>query len=124
MFNCIIWKNNLVAFTAKGLSYDEFKSGGLHEKHAVATWGPSQHSIKDRGKPSKPVSRWPVAGPSGYTLTVILKPEVNLNNMMHYVQIQFLPHREHTASPLPKQLVTVAVYCENRTKHIYRECGK
>jgi hypothetical protein len=25
--------------------------------------------LKDRGKPRKPVSRWPVAGPSGYTLT-------------------------------------------------------
>jgi hypothetical protein len=32
------------------------KSGGLHEKHAVATWNlgiwkPSQHLLADRGKP-------------------------------------------------------------------------
>jgi hypothetical protein len=27
----------LVAFTAEGFDSDEFKSGGLHEKHAVAT---------------------------------------------------------------------------------------
>jgi hypothetical protein len=42
------------------------KSGGLHEKHAVATWNlePSQHLLEDRGKPRKAVSRWPVAGPS------------------------------------------------------------
>jgi hypothetical protein len=47
------------------------KLGGLHEKHAVATWnlGTSQHLLKDRGKPRKPVSRWPVAGPSGCILT-------------------------------------------------------
>jgi hypothetical protein len=27
-----------VALTANGLNSDEFKLGGLHEKHAVATW--------------------------------------------------------------------------------------
>jgi len=45
------------------------KSGGLHEKHAVATWEskePSQHSLMDTRKPRKPVPRWEVAGPSGY----------------------------------------------------------
>ena len=36
----------------------KFKSGGLHEKHVVATW--------KLGNQEKPVSRWPVAGPSGY----------------------------------------------------------
>ena len=37
-------------------------SGGLHEKLVVE---PSQHLLLDPGKPSKkPVSRWPVAGPS------------------------------------------------------------
>ena len=33
-----------------------FKSGGLHEKHAVATcecWEPSQLSLTDTGKPRK-----------------------------------------------------------------------
>jgi len=34
----------------------KFKSGGLHEKHVVATWKtwePSQHSLIDTGKPRK-----------------------------------------------------------------------
>ena len=34
----------------------KFKSGGLHERHAVATWKlekPSQHSLVDTGKPRK-----------------------------------------------------------------------
>jgi hypothetical protein len=31
----------------------EFKSGGLYEKHVVATWEPSQHSLVDTGKPRK-----------------------------------------------------------------------
>jgi len=30
-----------------------FKLGGLHEKHVVATWEPSQHSLVDTGKPRK-----------------------------------------------------------------------
>jgi hypothetical protein len=34
----MIWKYNLVAFTAEGFNSDEFKSRGLHEKHAMATW--------------------------------------------------------------------------------------
>jgi hypothetical protein len=48
-----------VASTVRGENFDEFKSGGLHEKHAVqlGTWEPSQHLLKDRGKPRKPVSR-------------------------------------------------------------------
>ncbi|PNF29739.1 hypothetical protein B7P43_G11203 [Cryptotermes secundus] len=28
----------LVILTARDRNFDEFKSGGLHEKHAVATW--------------------------------------------------------------------------------------
>jgi hypothetical protein len=38
MSNCIIGKNNFVALTAEGFNFGEFKSSGLHEKHAVATW--------------------------------------------------------------------------------------
>jgi hypothetical protein len=38
MSNCIVWKNNLVALTAKRLNFDEFKLGRLREKRAVATW--------------------------------------------------------------------------------------
>jgi len=35
---------------------NKFKSGGLHEKHVVATlesWEPSQHLLIDTGKPRK-----------------------------------------------------------------------
>jgi hypothetical protein len=38
MLNFIIWKDNLVVFTEGAFDFDKFKSGGLHEKHAVATW--------------------------------------------------------------------------------------
>jgi len=31
----------------------KFKSGGLPERHVVATWKPSQHSLVDTGKPRK-----------------------------------------------------------------------
>jgi hypothetical protein len=47
----------------------KFMSGGLHEKHVVATWSVgNQLSIcfSTQGKRDEPVSRWPVAGPSGY----------------------------------------------------------
>ena len=44
----------------------KFKSGGLHEKHVVATWKLGNHisiRLKTQGNQEKPVSRWPVAGP-------------------------------------------------------------
>jgi len=47
----------------------EFKSGVLHEKHVEATWKGGNHlSILfwTQGNQEKPVSRLPVAGPSGY----------------------------------------------------------
>jgi hypothetical protein len=28
----------MMAFTAEGFNSDEFKSGGLHETHTIATW--------------------------------------------------------------------------------------
>jgi len=31
----------------------KFKSEGLHEKHVVATWEPSEYSLVDTGKPRK-----------------------------------------------------------------------
>jgi len=49
----------------------EFKSGGLHEKHVVATWNVGNHlsiCLYTQGNQEKPVSRWPVAGPSEYWL--------------------------------------------------------
>ena len=47
----------------------EFKSGGLDEKHVVATWNLGNHlriCLQTQGNQEKPVSRWPVAGPSEY----------------------------------------------------------
>jgi hypothetical protein len=47
MSNCIILKNILVALTAKGVNFDEFKSGGMHKKHVVATWNEGTISAFD-----------------------------------------------------------------------------
>jgi len=47
----------------------KFKSGGLHEKHVVATWSLGNHlsiCLYTQGNQEKHVSRWPVAGPSEY----------------------------------------------------------
>jgi hypothetical protein len=32
------WRSNLVTFTVERFKFDEFQSGGLHEKYALATW--------------------------------------------------------------------------------------
>ena len=59
-FTC---KQNMKLVTTK------FKSGGLHEKHVVATWNVGNHlsiCLQAEGNREKPVSRWPVAGPSEY----------------------------------------------------------
>ena len=45
----------------------KFKTGGLHEKHVVATWNLGNHlsiCFYTQENQEKPVSRWPVAGPS------------------------------------------------------------
>jgi hypothetical protein len=47
------------------------KSGRLYEKHTEAILELGNHLLENRGKPRKPVSRWPVAGPSGCILTNI-----------------------------------------------------
>jgi len=49
----------------------KFKSGGLHEKHIVATRNLGNHlssCFSAQGNQEKPVSRSPVAGPSEYWL--------------------------------------------------------
>ena len=59
-FTC---KQNMKSVTTK------FKSGGLHEKHVVATWNVGNRLsvyLSAQGNREKPVSRWPVAGPSEY----------------------------------------------------------
>jgi len=56
-------KQNMKLVTTK------FKSGGLHEKDVVATWNLGNHlsiCFSAQGNQEKPVSRWPVAGPSEY----------------------------------------------------------
>jgi len=50
---------------------NKFKSGGLHEKHVLATCYLGNHlsiCLYTQGNQEKPVSRWPVAGPSEYWL--------------------------------------------------------
>ena len=50
---------------------NKFKSGGLHEKHVVATWNLGNNLsifFETQGNQEEPVSRWPVAGPSEYGL--------------------------------------------------------
>jgi hypothetical protein len=37
-FSIILTKIILVVLPARKLNFDKFKSGGLHERHAVATW--------------------------------------------------------------------------------------
>ena len=60
-----------------------FKSGGLHEKHVVATWNLGNHlSICLQGNQEKPVSRWPVTGPSEYRL-LASGPTSKVNAAMH-----------------------------------------
>ena len=47
----------------------KFKSGGVHEKHVVATWNLGNHlsiCLQTQGNQENPVSRWPVAGRSEY----------------------------------------------------------
>ena len=59
-FTC---KQNLKLFITK------FKSGGPHEKHVMATWNVGNRlsiCFWAQGNREKPVSRWPVAGPSQY----------------------------------------------------------
>ena len=82
---CIMFYNNNILLTAVGLSpggssyftckpnmksvTTKFNSGGLHEKHVVATWNLGNHlsiCFWAQGNQEKPVSRWPVAGPSEY----------------------------------------------------------
>jgi len=59
-FACI---QSMKLFTTK------FKSEGLHEKHVVATCNHGNHlsiCFYAQGNQEKPVSKWPVAGPSEY----------------------------------------------------------
>jgi len=66
-----------------------FKSGGLHEKHVVATWNVGNRlsiCLWTQGNQEKPVSRWPVAGPSEYSLLAGSPASKVKNNNTHTVQ--------------------------------------
>jgi hypothetical protein len=52
----MFFRNNFRGFDIRELNFDGFKPGGLHEKHAIATWEPSQHLLEARGEPMKPAS--------------------------------------------------------------------
>jgi hypothetical protein len=62
-----------VALTARELNFDEFKSEGVHEEHAVATGnvGTSSAFAWSWRKTKETCVERPVAGPSGYILTSI-----------------------------------------------------
>jgi hypothetical protein len=61
MENCVIWGD----LHTNEFNFDEFKSGGLQERHEVATGNiETTSAFEDKGKPRKPVSKWSIAGPS------------------------------------------------------------
>ena len=60
---------------------NKFKSGGLHEKHVAVTWNLGNHlsiCLQAQVNEEKPVSRWPVAGPSEYWLLASSPASKNL----------------------------------------------
>jgi hypothetical protein len=79
-FTCI---QNMKLITAK------FKSEGLYEKHVVATWNLGNHlsiCFLAQGNQEKPVSRWPVAGPSEFWLLASSPASTVKNSNSHIVQ--------------------------------------
>jgi len=63
----------------------KFKSGALHEKHVVATWNLGNRlsvCLYTQGNREKPVSRWPVAGPSEHWLAAS-SPASKVKPAMH-----------------------------------------
>ena len=63
----------------------KFKLEGLHEKHVVATWNLGNHlsiCFWAQGNQEKPVSKWPVAGPSEYW-PVASSPAFKLKKYTH-----------------------------------------
>ena len=77
---------------------NKFKSGGLHEKHVVATWKLGNHlsiCVYAKGNQEKPVLRWPVAGPSEYWL-LASSPASKVNKAMHTVQQIHIRWQQYT----------------------------
>ena len=68
---------------------NKFKSGGLHEKHVVATWNFGNYlsiCLQTQENQEKPVSRWPVAGPSEYWLLASSPASQVKNSNTHIIQ--------------------------------------
>jgi hypothetical protein len=63
-----------VDLQSKGFNFDEADSGGLYEKHAVASWYWNCLSIFFRTEGNHRVSIWPVTRSSGYLLTSSQNP--------------------------------------------------
>jgi len=91
---------------------NKFKSGGLHEKHVLATWNLGNHlsiCLQTQGNQEKPVSRWPVAGPSEYWL-IASSPasKVQIAMLIAFPLQQWL--RERTSMSLYKYTACPFVY--------------
>jgi hypothetical protein len=74
----------------------KFKSGGLHEKHAVATlesWKPSQHSLLDKGKPRKTCAE--VAGRRTFRILTSSQQSSKGKGRLVYTEQQKNLHRRH-----------------------------
>jgi hypothetical protein len=55
----MIWKDNLMAFAAKGFNSDEFKSGGLHETcGSNLEFGNHLSFNLKTGEARNPMSKW------------------------------------------------------------------
>jgi hypothetical protein len=83
----------------------KFTSGGLHEKHVVATWNLGNHlsiCLRYTGKPRKPVSRWPVAGTSEHWL-LANSPASKVSTPVHPLQ----QYTEHNYTPILLQIFSV-----------------
>jgi hypothetical protein len=75
---------------------------------------PSQHLLKDRGKPRNPVTKWPVAGPSGCTLTFNQQSgKKNMGHSFSFAENKYFirhgQHRKHRAKYLPSRCLAMVV---------------
>jgi len=69
----------------KLIGFTRFNSGGLHEKDEVATWNVGKHlsiCLYTQENEEKPVSGWPVAGPSDLLL-LASSPASKLKTALH-----------------------------------------
>jgi hypothetical protein len=68
----MIWVLDYLLLKSMGTELYEFKSGGLYEKHEVASWNFGNHlgiCWKTEEKPRNPVSRWALRRTFGCILT-------------------------------------------------------